>query len=109
MLRRWLGALPEGWRVVGASVVVNAGSDGACFYGFSVFFLPISRDLGLSRAATSFPFAIKGLIMATLGPGIGVWIDRAGPPQVLRLSAVVAGLGYVLLGWIHGYGMFLGT
>jgi hypothetical protein len=31
--------------LLGASVVVNAISDGTWFYGFSVFFLPISRDL----------------------------------------------------------------
>jgi len=95
--------------VVGASVIVNALSDGAWFYGFAVFFLPISRDLALSRAATSFPFTIKGLIMAALGPAMGVWIDRAGPPQILRLSALVAGLGYIMLSAIHGYGLFLGT
>ena len=43
-LRRWLDGLPDGWRVLGASVIVNAISDGTWFYGFSVFFLPISRD-----------------------------------------------------------------
>ena len=80
-LRRWLDGAPRGWTVVGASVIVNAISDGTWFYGFAVFFLPISRDLALSRAATSFPFTIKGIIVALLGPPIGVWIDRAGPSQ----------------------------
>src|SRR5262245_41581594 len=92
-----------------ASLVVNAISDGTWFYGFAVFFLPLSRDLALSRAATSFPFAVKGLIVALLGPPTGVWIDRAGPAQILRLSAVLAGVGYVLLSSIAGYGMFLGA
>src|SRR5262245_49898585 len=92
-----------------ASLVVNAISDGTWFYGFAVFFLPLSRDLALSRAATSFPFAVKALIVALLGPPTGVWIDRAGPAQILRLSAVLAGLGYVLLSSIGGYGMFLGA
>jgi MFS transporter, OFA family, oxalate/formate antiporter len=109
VLRRWLDRAPDGWRVLGASVVVNAISDGAWFYGFSVFLLPISRDLALSRAATSLPFAIKGIIVAVLGPPTGIWIDRAGPSQILRLSAVLAGIGYVLLSWVHGYGMFLGA
>ena len=95
--------------MLGASVVVNAISDGTWFYGFSVFFLPISRDLALSRAATSLPFAIKGLIAALLGPPTGIWIDRAGPAQILRLSALLAGIGYLLLSWVHGYGMFLGA
>jgi MFS family permease len=108
-LRRWLDGAPHGWSVMGASLVVNAISDGTWFYGFAVFFLPLSRDLGLSRAATSFPFAVKGLIVALLGPPTGVWIDRAGPAQILRLSALLAGLGYVLLSSIRGYGMFLGA
>jgi MFS family permease len=109
VLRRWLEGAPDGWKVLGASVVVNAISDGAWFYGFSVFFLPISRDLGLSRAATSLPFVIKGLIAALLGPPMGIWIDRAGPSQILRVSALLAGMGYMLLSWIHGYGMFTGA
>ena len=108
-LRRWLDRAPSGWTVVSASVIVNAISDGTWFYGFAVFFLPISRDLALSRAATSLPFTIKGLIVALLGLPIGVWIDRAGPAQMLRLSALLAGIGYVLLSRIHGYGMFLGV
>ena len=109
VLRQWLGGAPDGWKLLGASVIVNAISDGTWFYGFAVFLLPISRDLALSRAATSFPFAIKGIIVAILGPPTGIWIDRAGPPQILRLSALVAGIGYVLLSWVHGYGMFLGA
>jgi MFS family permease len=109
VLRRWLDGAPDGWRLLGASVVVNAISDGTWFYGFSVFFLPISRDLALSRAATSLPFAIKGIITAMLGPPAGIWIDRAGPAQILRLSALLAGIGYALLSWVHGYGMFLGA
>ena len=108
-LRRWLDGAPDGWRLLGASVVVNAISDGTWFYGFSVFFLPISRDLALSRAAASLPFAIKGIIAAILGPPMGIWIDRAGPTQILRLSALLAGSGYALLSWVHGYGMFLGA
>ena len=108
-LRRWLDGAPNGWSVMAASLVVNAISDGTWFYGFAVFFLPLSRDLALSRAATSFPFAVKALIVALLGPPTGVWIDRAGPAQILRLSAVLAGLGYVLLSSIRGYGMFLGA
>jgi MFS family permease len=106
---RWLRDAPDGWKLLAASVVVNAISDGTWFYGFSVFFLPISRDLALSRAATSLPFAIKGLIAALLGPPTGIWIDRAGPAQILRLSALLAGIGYVLLSWVRGYGMFLGA
>ncbi len=109
VLGRWLDGAPDGLRLLGASVVVNAISDGTWFYGFSVFFLPISRDLALSRAATSLPFAIKGIITAMLGPPLGIWIDRAGPAQILRLSALLAGIGYALLSWVHGYGMFLGA
>ena len=50
-LQRWLDGAPSGWTVVSASVIVNAISDGTWFYSFAVFFLPISRDLALSRAA----------------------------------------------------------
>jgi len=41
-----------GWRMVGLVSAIRVVGGGLHQYGFTVFFLPISEDLGLSRAAT---------------------------------------------------------
>ena len=63
-------------------------TDGVHFTpGFVIFFLPITRDLGLSRAAASLPFTVNKIIPTVLGPFMGALIDRLGPGRVLFVSA----------------------
>ena len=45
-----------GWRMIAVGSALRVLGGGLYFYGFSVFFLPLSQDLGLSRAATSLVF-----------------------------------------------------
>ena len=96
-----------GWRVVAAAFLVNAIADGTYFLGFSVFFLPISRDLQLSRATTSLPFALSRVVGGLMGPLVGMSVDRLGPGKVLVVAALLAGLGFVLLRWVDSFVLFL--
>lgn len=66
--------------------------------GFSVFFIPISESLNLSRTATSLIFAAARLEGGLEAPIAGKLIDRFGPRTMLMLGAGMAGLGYILLG-----------
>lgn len=95
-----------GWWIVVISVLVNAVPAGLYFIGFSVLFLPISRDLGISRAATSLPFSLTRVISGVQSPFIGMAIDRLGPGKVLFASVLIAGLGFVLLSFVDSYLMF---
>ena len=101
------GRLFYGWRVVGAAFLVNAIAVGTYFLGFSVFFLPISRSLELSRAATSLPFALSRIVGGLLGPFVGMSVDRLGPGKVLVAAALLGGLGFVLMKWVDSFVMFL--
>jgi hypothetical protein len=65
-----------GWRMIGLVSAIRVVGGGIHQYGFTVFFLPISQDLGMSRAATSLARA-QGAIEAPL---VGYLIDRVGPP-----------------------------
>ena len=106
MSRRFKGIF-YGWRIVAAGFLGNALNDGTYFLGFSVFFLPISRDLELSRTATSLPFSLARLIGGILGPISGWGIDRLGAGKVLAVSAFLGGLGFILLRWADTYTLFL--
>jgi len=76
-------------------------------YGFTVFFLPISTDLGLNRAETSLAFSLARAQGAIEGPFVGYLIDRFGPKPMILTAVLLTGLGYVCLGWVHSYTTFL--
>jgi MFS family permease len=102
-----LSGIFYGWRVVAISFLANSLSTGTYYLGFSVFFLPISRDLDLSRTEASVPFSLARIIGAITGPIVGMWIDRVGPGKLLAASAFLGGLGFILLWTAHSYALFL--
>jgi hypothetical protein len=57
-----------GWRMVGLVSAMRVLGGGLHNYGFTVFFLPLSQDLGLSRAATSLAFSLARAEGALEGP-----------------------------------------
>ena len=76
-------------------------------YGFTVFFLPLSQDLGLSRAATSLAFSLARVEGAIEGPFVGYFIDRFGPRPMILIATMLTGLGYILFAWVDSYTNFL--
>jgi MFS family permease len=60
--------------------------------GVSVFFDPITAELGISRTSASIAYAIGTLAGILPAPAIGRWIDRCGP----RLSASIIAGGLAL-------------
>jgi MFS family permease len=86
---------------VGSALRVLGG--GFYFYGFSVFFLPLSEDLGLSRAATSLVFSLARAEGAFEGPVAGYFMDRFGPRPLILLAIVMNGVGHMLLSNVHSY------
>ncbi len=96
-----------GWRVVAVSFIYNAVNDGTWLFGFAILFLPISRDLNLSKTAISIPFTINRFLMTTLGPIVGFLIDRFGPGTVLFWSGLLAGFGFITLSFTTNYLAFV--
>ena len=76
-------------------------------YGFTVFFLPLSQDLGLSRAATSLAFSLARVEGAIEGPFVGYFIDRFGPRPMILIATLLTGSGYILFAWVDSYSNFL--
>jgi len=101
------GRLFYGWRIVGLGAIANAVGGGIYLYGFAIFFLPITKDLNLSRAATSLVFSLSRAEGAVEGPLAGWLVDRFGPRPILLSGALVTGLGYLLLAQVDSFGAFL--
>ena len=96
-----------GWWVVAIAFLVNATNAGLYWNGFSVFFLPICRDLNINRFYASLPFSISRGVAAVESPILGTVVDRYGPAKVLFIAVAIAGIGYVLLGRVNTYLMFM--
>jgi len=70
---------PYGWWMVGVAASVQFLAGGFYWVGFSVYFLPISRDLELSRTAMSLAFSLRNLEGGLDAPLVGYLVDRFGP------------------------------
>lgn len=92
-----------GWRMIAVGSVLRILGGGLYFYGFSVFFLPLSHDLGLSRAATSLVFSLARAQGAFEAPIAGYYMDRYGPRPPMIIAILTAGIGHLLLAGVNSY------
>ncbi|HWP59171.1 MAG TPA: MFS transporter [Candidatus Acidoferrales bacterium] len=100
-------AIFYGWWMVALGCALRCLGGGLHHYGFTIFFLPLSQDLGLSRAATSLAFSLARAEGALEGPLAGYCIDRFGPRPVMLAAVTLTGLGYILLATVDDYLEFL--
>ncbi len=102
-----LSGLFYGWRMVAAAAALRVLGSGLHSFGFTIFFLPLSQDLELSRTATSFAFSLARAEGAIEGPVVGHILDRYGPRPVMLTAVLLMGVGYLLLSTVESYAMFL--
>src|SRR6266550_7996426 len=107
LISNFVSRIFYGWRMVGLVSAIRIVGGGLHQFGFTVFFLPISQDLGMSRAATSLAFSLARAQGAIEAPLVGYLIDRVGPRPIIVIAAFLAGVGYILLSWVDSYTMFL--
>lgn len=86
-----------GWWVLAVTAIIGAFGGGLYTYGFAAFFLPLSGELGLSRAVTSLIFAVSRMEGGLYGAVSGWFVDRFGPRPLFIMGGLTAGLGYMLL------------
>ena len=100
-LRSLLSGMFYGWRMVAVGCAMRMLGGGFHLYGFTIFFLPITQELGLSRAATSLVFSLARAEGAIEGPLAGYIIDRFGPRPMMLAGVILSGLGYMLLSGVQ--------
>jgi sugar phosphate permease len=76
-------------------------------YGFTVFFLPVTQDLGLTRASTALAFSLARAEGSLTAPIVGYLLDRYGPKPLMLAAAFFAGIGYILFAFVDSYATFL--
>ena len=88
--------------LVVASLVMFASGPGQS-HTFSVFLLPISEDLGISRTSVSSAYAFATLVAAFGLPHVGRMIDRHGVRKVLTVVGAALGTAGVAFGAVSGF------
>ncbi len=96
-----------GWWIVAVGCIFNTLAGGTYWTGFSVYFLPVTRDLKLSRATTSLAYGLARLEGGLEGPLVGYLVDRFGPRTMVVAGGALAGLGFMLLSRTNSFTTFL--
>jgi sugar phosphate permease len=96
-----------GWRMIGVVSALRVLGGGLHQYGFTVFFLPVTHELGLTRAMTSLAFSLARAEGAIESPIVGYLLDRYGPKPMMLAATTLAGVGYLLFAFVDSYTTFL--
>jgi len=91
------GITRQGWILIWTLSAAQLVSWGTLFYAFSLFILPMEKELGWSK--TDLNGALSGglLVAALLAMPIGRWIDRGRDRAVLTMGSLAGGI--MLIAW----------
>ena len=90
-----------GWLVVAASTVIYMVFLGAIYSSYGLFVMPVSEELGLSRADANTGLVILSLGTAVQAPFLGRLVDKWSVRRVMALGAVVFAATYAVIATSH--------
>jgi MFS family permease len=96
----------QAWIVVGAIFATMFFIWGAINSG-ALFFLPIVKTFGWTRARFSVALSIGWVTGGAAGPVIGWLADRINPKKMMMVAAAITGLAYFALSRATTFGDFL--
>ncbi len=96
-VRPRLPAVHYGWVVLAAGTFGSFMTLPGQTAGVSVFFDPITAELGISRTAAATAYAAGTLAGILPAPAIGRWIDRRGPRFTAAIIAVALALACMFM------------
>ena len=88
-VRKKVSNIYYGWRMIGLVSALRVLGGGLHQYGLTVFFLPVTQDLGLTRAATWLAFSLARAEGSLAAPIVGYFIDRFGPKPIMLTAALI--------------------
>ncbi|MBR0848738.1 MFS transporter [Bradyrhizobium diazoefficiens] len=100
-------ALHYGWIILGAGTFGSFMTLPGQTAGVSVFFDPITSELGISRTSASIAYAAGTLAGILPAPVIGRWIDRRGPRLTATTIAGALAMACALMATVQSALMLL--
>lgn len=95
----------QGWIIVGAIFVTMFFVWGAINSG-AVFFVPVLKHFGWTRARLSVALSIGWVTGGAAGPLIGYLADRVSPKRLMMTGAVITGLAWLALSRANSFAEF---
>ena len=95
-----------GWWIVILGALINVVGIGILYQSFTIFFLPLKRDLAVSSAAISLLYGAARLEGGIEGPVVGYLISKFGSRAMILIGASMAGVGLILLATTHSFWPF---
>ena len=86
-----------GWTIAWTFALTETISWGILYYAFSVFLVPMQRDLGWSAAAITGAYSLATLVSGLAAPFVGRWLDLHGPRALMTLGSIAGTL--LVLAW----------
>ena len=96
-----------GWWIVVVSLVADGLKHGNFNRGFTIYVIPIRNELGIGVAAIALADMLGRMLGGIQGPLVGYLTDRYGARVMLFFGAIVSGLGFIVLAFVHSYVFFL--
>jgi len=103
-----------GYIIVAAGFLIMTVMWGT-YYSFGIFFEPVLKEFGWTRAATAGAFSLSLVLTGFFAIVMGRLNDRFGPRKVITACALLLGAGYILMSQISAlwelylfYGLILG-
>ncbi len=93
----------HGWWILSFGCLINSVGTGIIYHSFTVFFLPLKRDLGLTSAEISLLYGAARLEGGFEGPIVGHVIDRFGSRFSIMVGVTLAGAGLLLLSTVESF------
>jgi MFS family permease len=85
-----------GWRIVAAAFVASFTTAGVQAYVAGAFFVPMSDDLGWTRAQFLYGQTFGQFFMAFVGFFIGTYVDRWGARPIMFAGATILAISLAL-------------
>jgi MFS family permease len=98
-----------GWWLVSAAFGIQILHSSLLFLSQGAYLLELNAAFGWSRSSISAGFSMLRLESGLLGPLQGWMIDRYGPKLVMRIGAILFGVGFIALGQIQSLWHFYGA
>jgi MFS family permease len=85
-----------GWVIVGVMWLVSLASQASATFTFGLFVLPMSNDLGVSRAAITWLQTVRLVGNGSTSFLFGPLVDRFGPRLLRPTAAAIGGVSLIL-------------
>lgn len=95
-----------GWWTVLATGIMTAWGYGIYLYSFGLYFEPLQKEFGWTRAQISGGAALRRLEGGLEGPFGGYFTDKYGPRAVNLVGFLIAGLGLCLMYYVNSLWSF---